>query len=71
MILSESCISLASPLTGDGSGSVDEVGEGGVSSMQTAALFAVPVPRTMAVRPVDCMADIIVEGGVVLVVVTS
>ena len=71
MILSESCISLASPLTGDGCGSVIGVGGGGVSSMQTAALFAAPVPRMMAVRPVDCMAEIIVEGGVVVVVVTS
>ncbi len=68
MILSESCISLASPLTGDGCGSVGGVGGGGVSSMQTAALFAAPVPRMMAVRPVDCMAEIIVEGGVVVVV---
>lgn len=38
--------------------------------MQTAALFTLPEPRNMAVRPVDCMADMILEGGSVPVVVT-
>ena len=33
--------------------------------MHTAALLERPEPRRMAGRPVDWMADIMVEGGVV------
>ena len=39
--------------------------------MQTAALFALPDPRRIAGRPVDWMVEIMVEGGVVPVVVSS
>ena len=54
------------PRTGDVD---DRAGEGGVSRIQTAALLAFPEPRRIAGRPVDWMADIIAEGGVVPVVV--
>ncbi len=36
--------------------------------MQTAALLAVPEPRRMAVRPIDWIVEMMVEGGVVEVV---
>lgn len=39
--------------------------------MHTAALLAVPVPRRIAGRPVDWMVEIMLEGGVVVVVVRS
>lgn len=39
--------------------------------MHTAALFAFPEPRRMAVRPVSWIVDMIAEGGVVDVVVRS
>lgn len=39
--------------------------------MQTAALLEFPEPRRMAGRPVDWMAAMICEGGVVAVVVRS
>ena len=39
--------------------------------MQTAALFGAPEPRKMAVRPVDWIIEMMVEGGVVVVVVRS
>lgn len=39
--------------------------------MHTAALFLLPEPRRMAVRPVSWIVDIIAEGGVVDVVVRS
>ena len=42
---------------------------GGVSSIQTAALLAPPEPRSIAGRPIDWIADMIFEGGVVDVVV--
>lgn len=39
--------------------------------MQTAALLALPDPRSIAVLPVFCIAAIIAEGGVVDVVVSD
>ena len=39
--------------------------------MQTAALFALPEPRSIAARPVDWIADMMVEGGSVPLVVIS
>ncbi len=71
VILSDNCINLASPRTGDGSGTDGGVKAGGVSRMQTAALLAVPEPRRMAVRPIDWIVEMMVEGGVVEVVVRS
>ena len=44
--------------------------EGGSSRMHTAALLERPEPRRMAGRPVDWMAEMMVEGGVVPVVVS-
>lgn len=69
VIRSLSSINLASPRTGEGSGTDGGVEGGGVSRMQTAALFDFPDPRRIAVRPVFCIADIMAEGGVVDVVV--
>ena len=39
--------------------------------MQTAAELGLPEPRRIALRPVDWIAAIILEGGSVLLVVTS
>ena len=39
--------------------------------MHTAALFALPEPRSMAARPVDWIAEMIEEGGSVPTTVTS
>ncbi len=73
VILSDSSINRASPRTGEGCGVEDGVsgGGGGVSKMQTAALLLFPEPRRMAGRPVDWMAEIILEGGAVAFVVRS
>lgn len=71
VICLDSCISLANPLTGDGGSTDGGTSGGGVSRMQTAALFALPEPRRMAGRPVDWIVEIIVEGGIVDVVVRS
>ena len=71
MIRSESSIKRTRPRTGETSGTDDGVGGGGVSRMHTAALFDLPEPRRMAVRPVSWIVDIMAEGGVVDVVVRS
>ena len=68
---SDSSISLANPRTGDGSGAEGGDWSGGVSKMQTAALLAAPEPRRMAVRPVDCIVEMTIEGAAVPLVVTS
>ena len=61
----------AKPRTGEASGTDGGVGGGGVSRMHTAALFAFPEPRRMAVLPVSWMVEMIAEGGAVDVVVRS
>ena len=71
VIRSDSSIKRARPRTGDVSGSVGGIGGGGVSRIHTAALFALPEPRRMAVRPVSWIADMIAEGAVVDLVVRS
>ena len=71
VIRSDNSIKRARPRTGEVSGTDGGVGGGGVSRMHTAALFGLPEPRRMAVRPVSWIVDIIAEGGVVDVVVRS
>lgn len=71
MIRSDSSIKRARPRIGEASGTDGGVGEGGVSRMHTAALFALPEPRRIAVRPVSWIVDIIAEGGVVDVMIRS
>ena len=68
----ETCTRRARPRTGESEDEVFEAvaeGEGGASRIQTAALLEDPLPRRMASRPVDWMAERRREGGVVPVMV--
>lgn len=71
VIRSDSSIKRARPRTGEASGTDGGIGGGGVSRIHTAALFALPEPRRIAVRPVSWIVEIMAEGGVVDVMVRS